>query len=141
MLNNQDEPPLSDEEFQELKTIARKEYGDSLSDSEIREMGVRLLTLYGILTSKEPEFTRLDPSDADFRILKCLHRAIYHERTSPSVRDIASAMGLRSSRSGLRLLSRLIHLGFVYRDEKGRLKLHNRFTDCDLEPRLKTEMI
>jgi hypothetical protein len=45
---------ISDEAFAELKKIVIEEYGDVLSDFEIRDMGSRLLCLFALLaTPKE----------------------------------------------------------------------------------------
>src|SRR5437773_1277197 len=41
--------------------------------------------------------------------------------TSPSVRQVCQAVGLRSSRSGLRLVNKLISKGYVCRKEDGSL--------------------
>ena len=137
MPDNQALPLLSEDAFKELKIIVRKEYGASFSDSEIRDMGIRLLTLSRFLYSGSGGNKYQQPSDEDLKPLRYLHQAICHSGISPSVRDIASALKLRSSRSGFKILKRLMDQGFVFRNEKGKLKLSKCFTDCNKEPRLK----
>ena len=44
---------LSDKAFAELKKISIEEFGDTLSDFEIRDMGSRLLNLVDLLTTPE----------------------------------------------------------------------------------------
>jgi SOS-response transcriptional repressor LexA len=93
-------------------------------------MGLRLLKLLKLLLEPAPKETKYAPeafvSDQEFKALKYLHRAIYHNNQSPSVRDIGAAVGFRSSRSGLVLLDKLMERGFVYRDKEGKLRLSDR---------------
>jgi len=42
---------------------------------------------------------------------------------SPSVREVTKALGLRSSRSGLRVINRLIELQWLKRDKFGKLDI------------------
>jgi hypothetical protein len=44
---------LSDQAFAELKKISIEEFGDTLSDFEIRDMGSRLLNLVDLLITPE----------------------------------------------------------------------------------------
>jgi sulfur relay (sulfurtransferase) DsrC/TusE family protein len=123
---------LSTKAFQELKQIVQKEYGN-MPDSEITEMGVRLLKLFDLLVTHGPSAAREEqvaPSDQEFKALTYLHRVIYHEKRSPSVRDLCQAMDLRSSRSGFRLLNRLIQKGYAFRDEEKQLHLADDFKWC-----------
>jgi len=50
-------PPtqLSVKAFAELKTISIQEYGDSMSDHDIEEMGMRLLRLFDLLSNDVPK--------------------------------------------------------------------------------------
>lgn len=129
---------LSPTAFEELRQIAQAEYGKAMSDDEINDMGVRLLKLFRILGTQDPEQKTIEysisVSSQEFKALKYLHHAIYHNHVSPSVRDITQALGYRSSRSGFRILNHLIDRGLVYRNEEGDLRLKEDVREC--QPKL-----
>jgi len=126
MSKNTKASQLSAQAFQKLKRIVQDEFGD-MPNNEIEEMGIRLLRLFSILKTvtspKGKGCSDIAVSDQEFKALKYLHHAIYHENKAPSVRDITIAVGFSSSRSGFRLLNKLMERGFVYRDTDGKLQL------------------
>jgi len=127
---------LSVKAFSELKRISGEEFDMELSDHEIEEMGMRLLRILSILLPDNPEpvtmtisFTQQESDGINF-----IHEEIHRGR-SPSVRQFSWAMGLRSSRSGHRLLNRLMEQGWIYRNDEGKLCLTERikkFLQCKL---------
>ena len=108
---------LSTEAFTELKQIALEVFGEDIPDAEISEIGLRLLQLFSVFSSGESlvnSTTRQKTTPNQFKGLKYIHQSIYHEEKQPTVRGIAQAIGLRSSRSGLRLLHEFMKQGFVF---------------------------
>jgi hypothetical protein len=63
--------------------------------------------------------------------MKAINR--YHNSKSPSVRDVSAAAGLRSSRSGPVLITKMIKRWFVYRDHAKKLRMAEQVTGCDVE--------
>jgi hypothetical protein len=53
---------LSDEAFAELNKISIEEFGDTLSDFEIRDMGSKLLNLVDLLTTPEEKDSKVGES-------------------------------------------------------------------------------
>jgi len=113
---------LSPKAFQELKQIAREEFGDTMSEDEITDIGLRLLRLFKLL-GQETRSEQMVISHQEFDALKYLGEAIHYEKRPPSVRDLSEAMGFRSSRSGFRLFRRLMRRGLIHRDMNGALHL------------------
>jgi len=113
---------LSPQALADLKVIAREEIKGDLSDDELQEMGIRLLRLFSILTSPSKTQT-IEVSDQELRALKFLSHEIHLNARMPSVRELAAALGLRSSRSGHRMLSRLMKRELIARDGEGKLNL------------------
>src|SRR5882724_10474815 len=121
-MTNMQEMLLSPEAFTELKRIVIAEYGREISDEEINEMGIGLLKLFSRLDVDDSVLTnplRRKPTAYEFNALKYVHNCLHHDKKSPTVRGIANAIGLRSSRSGLRMMNVLLKQGFIYRDEQG----------------------
>jgi len=114
---------LSPQAFADLKVITLKELGPDMTDGQIEEMGVNLLRLFDVLVTSPAESTpQLKLSPEESKALEYIKGEIEQHR-SPSVRDLSKAMGFRSSRSGFRLLKRLIERGVVCRDCDGVLQL------------------
>ncbi len=118
--------------------IARKEYGDSMSDEGIETMGSSLLRLFALLTAPDEKETDTAPKERriqipaqTFNVLKYIHHAIYHDKKATTVRGIAQAAELRSSRSGMRILDGLIKRGYLYRDEQGGIRMRDDLAGCD----------
>lgn len=117
-----DQPQLSPQALAELWAIAKDEIPEPLTDIEIEEMGVRLLRLFSILSVPEPKSDKITVSDHDYKALSFLFNEIQAGR-NPSIRDLCRAMGLRSSRSGFRLLKKYFKNGWVWRDQSGSLRM------------------
>jgi len=129
------EPPpsslsLSPKAFEELREIVRDEYGETTADQEIHEMGTRLLRLFNtLLVSDSKDLSQAGTqgplTEKELKVLEFIKHSM-KEKRRPSVRGISRAMGLRSSRSGFRLLRSLIGRGLVYRGQKGELRIIER---------------
>lgn len=113
---------LSAEAMNDLRAIVQKEISESMTDEEIEDMGIKLLRLFSILVTQEPKPAGIQPTDQEQKALDFLDAEIKKSR-SPSVRELARMMGLKSSRSGYELLKKLITQGLVKRDNKGMLRL------------------
>jgi hypothetical protein len=113
---------LSLQDFKEFKGLVVEEYGNTMSDEEIREMALRLLGLYDMMYSPlfENNDTRLSKHEiVAFVYIKTM---LCNFRHSPSVREIARFLGRRSSRSGQKVLDRLSVKGLVGGRSDGKLK-------------------
>lgn len=116
-------PKLSKEAFRELKEIAHKDYGNSMPDSEIEEMGERLLRLFSLLSPGKQDSQRgIELTDQESMVLEYIQKEMESQR-HPSARSISKLLGFRSSRSGFRFLNGLIERGLLVRNEKGKLSL------------------
>ena len=124
---------LSEKAVSEFQDIYQQEFGKTLTDDEANEMATRLLRLFQILTEEEPirELSKITVTESEFKALQYIHISIYHHKKQPTVRGIAAALGLKSSRSGFRMLAILIRRGLVYRNEKGELEVRKYLIACD----------
>ena len=122
---------LSPEALKELKEIVKEEIGNEMHDSEIEEMGIRLLRLFSILKGNEEKksVTKIEISNQERKVLMFLHEEICNQKRNPSVRDISRAAGHRSSRSGFRVLNHLISRGMVFRNHDGELQMREGICD------------
>jgi hypothetical protein len=118
---------LSPEAFTELRQIVHAELDESLSHTEIEEIGDRLLRLFSILTAEQAP-ARLPPillTKQESQAFSFIAGEL-RKRKPPSARQVASALGLRSSRSGFLLIQSLIQKGLLNRCEHGLLCLGER---------------
>lgn len=125
---------LSERALSEYKKIYQDEFGYEVSNEEIYASAYNLMSLFKLLVDPLPvklPDRRIGVTSQEFKALKYLHHAIYHGGENPSVRDVCAAMGLRSSRSGLVIIRRLMKRGFVYRDPDGWLQLSEPVRGCD----------
>ena len=85
------------------------------------------LRLYSVLNNGPAGPKPADPilTKQESKVLNFLEVEIYSRRHSPSVRDVSRALGLRSSRSGARILQSLMSKGLAYRCRHGKLGLSN----------------
>ena len=120
---------LSEKAFSELKEIFKKEYPDEVfTDEQMREAGMNLLRLFSIISTKNrgEESSSLGKTPAaelterEQEALKFINEQILLKR-QPSVRDVAQAVGLKSSRSGARMVDSLIAKGYLRRGTKEEL--------------------
>ena len=125
MDKNEKQFRLSPEAFRGLKEIVKDEICEQMEDSEIENMGIRLLRLFSILgvDQAKKEVQGIEVSEQELKVLTFLREEICGQKRSPSVREISRAAGFRSSRSGFRLLNRLIKRGLIFRSQKGQLGL------------------
>ena len=118
---------LSPEAFDELKALVIEEYGDTMTDDEITAMGLRLLNLFSLLlspyTEKAEQRSGPELSDKEQQALTYIATCLELHGRSPSVREVAKAVGYRSSRSGLKVINRLIHRGSIERIADGQLQI------------------
>jgi hypothetical protein len=88
---------LSPQAFADFKEIYSREFPDDLiSDDELHKRGLDVLKLFALLSkplpNDEPKPAFIQVTDIEARALEYLHRAIYHDKQSPSVRDIAEVV-------------------------------------------------
>ncbi len=105
---------LSAKAFDDLRAIVKDEISEPMTDEEIEAMGTRLLRLFSTLSTSEPETVDIQPTVQEQKALDFIKSEIVQGR-SPSVRGVAKAVGFKSSRSGHRLLRRLIARGWVHK--------------------------
>jgi len=112
---------LSAQALKELRAIAEEEYEEQMTDEEIEEMGLRLLRFFSIIYDESlfSKPIKIKLTERESKALRYIHQCIYHDKKQPTVRGITQALGLRSSRSGFKILNSLIGQDIVYRDEKG----------------------
>ncbi len=98
---------LSDKALQEFRELAEEEFQESYTDSEIRDMATNLLTLFNVLVPNEVAVNECLPklTDKEALALAFINQELKEGR-KPSARGVANAAGLRSSRSGLKLLNK-----------------------------------
>jgi hypothetical protein len=125
---------VSPEAFAEFKAQYSKEFPkDKISDAELHARADGVLRLFDLLLrpigGETPASIQVTEEEA--RILAFLHQSICHESRSPSVRDVAIAAGLRSSRSGMRLIDRFTERNWLSRDTEGKLELGEWLKDCN----------
>jgi hypothetical protein len=102
---------LSAGAVKELREIYEDEFDDVLTDFEIEDMGVRLLSLFDILLNT-PGPVKIELTRQEQLALDYIHAETAAGGT-PTVRGMAQAAGLRSSRSGMRLRDTLIAKGIL----------------------------
>jgi len=119
------EVSLSIDALTELREICKEEYGDTLSDLEIQEMGNNLLRIFHTLFIPKQLKNTPYPDLKKSETLALVYITDYLQRRgqSPSVRDITKAMGYRSSRTGHRVIEQLILKGRLEKVEKVTLKV------------------
>jgi SOS-response transcriptional repressor LexA len=93
-------------------------------------MGVRLLRLFSILSTPRPKPADIQPTEQEQKALDFIGSEIQQGR-SPSIRNLSKIIGFRSSRSGFRLLNRLIDRGFICRDQDKALHLGESIRDME----------
>jgi len=113
---------LSAEAFEELRTIAGEEMDGVMADEDIEQMGVDLLRLFSLLATPEVAPVGNRPDERELKALIFLRDEIAQGR-SPSIRELSRTMGFRSSRSGYKLLKRLIVNGWAVRSSDGKRRL------------------
>src|SRR5438477_13105711 len=98
---------VSGRDLEEFKTLVLKECGPGQSDDEIKTMATNLLRLYTVLYTASPkqELPKLTENES---IALHFIEAEIGAGKSPSVRELAQFMGLRSSRSGFNIVQPLI---------------------------------
>jgi SOS-response transcriptional repressor LexA len=83
-----------------------------LTDDKAEAMGVELLHFFSLLWS--PKVTDINAlTDQESKALEFIRRMLDTEQRPPSVREVARAIGLKSSRSGFRVVQRLIAKGVM----------------------------
>ena len=115
---------LSESAIKEFQKIWRKEFKEKLSAEEARARAKRLLELYTLLyslTPKEADLVRRVEAltDTQFRALLFIDYALTEDQRSPPVREVAQAIGCRSSRTAFRAIQELISLKFLRRRKDG----------------------
>jgi LexA DNA binding domain len=120
---------LSDEDIKEFKGMLDDEFGGNHTEGETRETAMRLLDLCVLLAM--PVSCKSPPSHAEQvetltekqkAALVFIKNELAHGK-QPSVRTMAKAAGLRSSRSGARIIHSLISKGILVRRDGGQLEL------------------
>lgn len=124
-MENKNGRRLSAEAIENLRTIYYEEFDEELTDDGVEVMGVELLHFFSLLWSlKASDIDEL--TDQESRALEFIRRTLDAEQRSPSVREIAHVIGLKSSRSGFRVVQRLIAKEVLHRAKDGKLKVNGR---------------
>lgn len=114
---------LSPKALTELKEIFHDEYGYDLPDAEAHETGVRLLELFEVLLeSPDGKKPSIQPTAKQSQAMVHIRNSL-QEQKQPTVRSIAAALSLKSSRSGLRMLNSLFASRLICRDSTGNIVL------------------
>jgi hypothetical protein len=94
--------------LKEFGEAATEEFPESFTDSEIETMAMGLLNLFDLLTESRGTNPRLlrTLSERESKALTFITQELAAGR-QPSARSVANAVGLRSSRSGLKLRNKL----------------------------------
>lgn len=124
-MQNTKQGSLSKGALKELRRILKKENPDEhMTNAEIEESGMRLVNVFVLLMKSSGTKTHeLILTEDERKVLEYIHQQVLEHKRSPSVREIATVLGLKSSRSGMRFLDRLIEQGLVERNEKGELEV------------------
>ena len=113
---------LSPDALDELRVIVKEQIVEPMTDAEIEMMGVRLLRLFSLLSIQETKQPDVEQTEQEQRAIAFIGSEMKQGK-APSIRGITKAIGLRSSRSGFRLVEQLISKGFVMRDGEGNMCL------------------
>jgi hypothetical protein len=121
----------------EFKRLFEEEFGECLSDDEAHQSAENLLHLFGLLVRDNSAPVRqIQVTENEWKALRYIHDALFHQNAQPTVRGIAAAIGRSSSRSGLRMLKHLISRGFVWRDDAGKIVMQESVAGCDTQLRI-----
>ena len=112
---------LQKEAIQELKELCLVHHDRRLSDAEAHKIGERILTFLRATESHEEE-GQINLSTEEQKALDFIKTCI-ESGNPPSVRAIAAAIGCSSSRSGLRIVEKLMLKRLVSRDGRGHLRI------------------
>lgn len=106
--------PLSGQQKQSLENLLKYLYA-YFSTSEGRELGKRLENIVLRIQARKPEMVLTRREQAALSFIKA------SKDTPPSIREIARHLGLKSSRSGFKIVLALLEKKVVSRAEDGRL--------------------
>lgn len=124
---------LAKESIEKFKALMEQEGCGTITDEEARDRTESLVKLFAILTTNDGEQDTNKPitvTEVEGKCLKYIHHCIHHDKIKVTVRGIANAVGLKSSRSGMKLLQTLIAKGYVYKDEDGNVRLSREVDGC-----------
>ena len=108
-------PILSTRAFKHLHKINRKA-GFECTDEEIYDMGVRLLSLSHVLAhvkNREDRSLQNLLTETEIKALQILRSHLIATGRLMSVRELSSALGYQSSRSGHLILQHLVNKRFL----------------------------
>jgi len=119
---------LKPEDIEEFRKIWRKEFKEKLSTEGASVQAQRILELYTLLYSPTPEELEkrnhlADLTDNQRRALLFIEYCLGDEKHSPSVREVANAIGCRSSRTAFRVIQQLADLGLLSKRKGGELQI------------------
>lgn len=157
MMENKNNIQLSEAAFGDLKGIVQDEFDEKMEDSAIEKMGIEVLAFFALLAKGEgrplpaqtPDHSRSEKTIASpvnsmihsvsmgketlnerqVQALRHLRNAIVHEGYSPSVRDLAAALGYKSPRTAFLVLQSLIEGGWIDRKADGGLLIKKEVPD------------
>jgi hypothetical protein len=111
------------EALEEMKAICNESFGRELSDAEADEAASRVIRY--VTATAPPHCNGSVLSEEEGKALVFITLAIGKGK-SPSVRAIATELGLSSSHSGQRMVEGLMGKGFLTRDDQGSLVIGPR---------------
>src|ERR1035437_1754440 len=124
-------PTLSTRAFKYLRKCDRM-VGLQHTDEEVHEIGARLLHLcYVAVEAKEKDAKRLLGllTEVEIRALRVLSENLVSTGRLCSARELALALGYKSSRSGHLILQRLLCKGFLVKSA-GHLVFRQKYERC-----------
>lgn len=124
---------LPKESIEKFKALMEQEGYGTITDEEARDKTESLVKLFATLSTNDSEQDLNKPitvTEVEGKCLKHIHHCIHHERIKVTVRGIANAVGLKSSRSGMKLLQSLIAKGYAYKDEGRNVRLSREVDGC-----------
>lgn len=114
---------ISREALERYRNLFEEEFGECLSDEAARESMMNLLRFFEVISKgKSPVKTKTKVTDHEGKALQYIRHCL-EQKTNPTVRGIAVAIGRSSSRSGMKMLEQLIVRGMVYRSKDGKIVL------------------
>jgi hypothetical protein len=114
---------LSHEAISSFKQLYLKHFSTHLPDDEAEETALRLLRFFDMLLRGRDDARAAVPVSGCEAAAMALIEARAGQGSFPTVREIASAAGVRSSRTGARILRSLINKGHIVQTGRRRYQL------------------
>ena len=106
-MQNRKPTHLSDQAVEEFRQLYEQEFGETLSDEEAARSAESLLRFFDILRKQPSSAAQpLRVAEEEWKALRYIHDALFHQKRQPTVRSIAAAIGRSSSRVVMQFLIR-----------------------------------